>query len=82
MIAHFYFLINMKLRMFVNVSFHENCKNVSTKSKNCFEKKNIYSFISMNLRIIFKTFQKTDFLSKRLRTAIDANTGPSDDKKK
>ena len=36
----------------------------------------------MNLRIVFKTFQKTDFLLKRLRTAIDANTGRNDDKKR
>ena len=35
----------------------------------------------MDLRIVFKTFQKTDFFSKRLRTAINANTGRNDDKK-
>ena len=34
----------------------------------------------MNLRIVFKTFQKTDFFSKRLRIAIDANTGRDDDR--
>ena len=64
----------------MNVLFHENCKSVSAKSENCFEKKNIYSLVSMNLRIVLKTFQKTDPLLKRLRTAIDANTGRSDDK--
>ena len=36
----------------------------------------------MNLRTVFKTLQKTDFLPKRLRTAIGANTDQSDDKKK
>ena len=65
----------------MNVSFHENCKNVSTKSENCF-KKNVYSLVSMNLRIVFKTFQKTNFFLKRLRIAINANTGRSDDRKK
>ena len=44
------------------------------------KKKNVYSFVSMNLRTVFKTFQKTDFLLKRLRTAIDANTDQDDDK--
>ena len=36
----------------------------------------------MDLRIIFKAFQKTDFFLKRLQTAIDANTGRGDDRKK
>ena len=36
----------------------------------------------MNLRTVFKTFQKTDFFSKRLQTAINANTDQSDDKEK
>ena len=36
----------------------------------------------MNLRTVFKTFQKTDFFSKRLQTATDANTDRGDDKKK
>ena len=36
----------------------------------------------MNLRIVLKIFQKTDFFLKRLRTAIDANTGRNDDKKR
>ena len=36
----------------------------------------------MNLRTVFKTFQKTDFLLKKLWTAIDANTDPNDDRKK
>ena len=29
--------------------------------KTILKKKNVYSFISMNLRIVFKVFQKTDF---------------------
>ena len=66
----------------MNVLFHENCKSVFIKSENCFEKKNVYSSVSMNLRIVFKTFQKTDFFLKRLRTAIDANTDQNDDRKK
>ena len=66
----------------MNVSFHENCKDVSTKSENCFEKKNAYSFVSMNLCTVFKTFQKTDSLLKQLRTAIGANTDRGDDKEK
>ena len=45
------------------------------------KKKNIYSSISMNLRTVLKTFQKTDFFSEWLRTAIDANTDRGDDKK-
>ena len=36
----------------------------------------------MNLCIVFKAFQKTDFLLKRLRIAIDTNTDQSDDKEK
>ena len=36
----------------------------------------------MNLRTVFKTFQKTDPLPERLRTAIGANTDRSDDRKK
>ena len=36
----------------------------------------------MNLRIVFKSFQKTDFFSKQLQIAIDANTDQSDDKKR
>ena len=44
------------------------------------KKRNIYSPISMNLRTVFKTFQKTDPLSKQLRTTIGANTGRNDDK--
>ena len=36
----------------------------------------------MNLRIVFKTFQKTDFFLKQLRIVIDANTGRSDDRKR
>ena len=35
----------------------------------------------MNLRIVFKILQKTDFFPKRLRTATDANTGRGDDRK-
>ena len=66
----------------MNILFHENCKNVSTKSENCFEKKNVYSFVSMDLRTVFKIFQKIDFLLKRLRTAIGANTDRNDDRKK
>ena len=66
----------------MNISFHENCKSVSAKSKSCFEKKTIYSSVSMNLRTVFKTFQKTDFFLKRLRITINANTDQSDDKKK
>ena len=65
----------------MNIPFHKNRKSVSTKSENCFEKKNIYSSISMNLRIIFKILQKIDSFPKRLRTAISANTDQSDDKK-
>ena len=64
----------------MNISFHKNCKSVSTKSKNCFEKKNVYSPVSMNLRTVFKVFQKTDSLSEQLRTTIGVNTGRSDDK--
>ena len=66
----------------MNILFHENYKNISAKSENCFEKKNIYSPASMNLRIVFKIFQKTDFFLKRLRTATDANTDRGDDRKK
>ena len=66
----------------MNVLFYENCKNVSTNSKNCFEKKKVYSSVSMNLRIILKVFQKTDFFSKWLRTITDANTDRNDDRKK
>ena len=36
----------------------------------------------MNLCTVFKTFQKTDFLLKQLRIAIDANIGQSDDRKR
>ena len=36
----------------------------------------------MNLRTVFKTFQKTDSLPKQLRTTIGANTGRNDDKEK
>ena len=36
----------------------------------------------MNLRTVFKTFQKIDSLLKRLPTAIDANTGRSDNRKR
>ena len=50
--------------------------------KTVLKKKNVYSFVSIDLRIVFKTFQKTDSLSKRLRTAIDANTDRSDDREK
>ena len=66
----------------MNILFHENRKSVSTKSENCFEKKNVYSPVSMNLRIVFKIFQKTDFFSKRLRTAINANTDRNDDRER
>ena len=64
------------------LQFYKNCKSVSTKSKNCFEKKNVYSFVSMNLRIVLKILQKTDFFLKRQWTATDANTDQSDDRKK
>ena len=50
--------------------------------KTVLKKKNIYSPVSMNLRTVFKTFQKTDFFSKRLRTATDVNTDRGDDRKK
>ena len=66
----------------MNISFHENCKSVSTKSENCFEKKNVYLSVSMDLRTVLKAFQKTDSLSKQLRTTTDANTDRSDDRKK
>ena len=36
----------------------------------------------MNLRTVFKAFQKTDPLSEQLRTATDANTGRSDDRER
>ena len=36
----------------------------------------------MNLRTVFKAFQKTDSLPKRLRTAINANTDRGDDREK
>ena len=35
----------------------------------------------MNLRIVLKIFQKTDFFSKQLQIAINANTGRGDDRK-
>ena len=57
-------------------------KMFQQNQKTVLKKKNVYLFVSMNLRIVFKVFQKTDSFSKRLRTAIDANTGRSDDKKK
>ena len=50
--------------------------------KTVLKKKNIYSPVSMNLCTVFKTFQKTDSLPKRLRTAIDANTDQNDDREK
>ena len=50
--------------------------------KTVLKKKNVYSSISMNLRTVFKTFQKTDFLPKQLRTATDANTDRNDDREK
>ena len=55
--------------------FRQNLKTV-------LKKKNTYSLVSMNLRTVFKILQKTDFLPKQLRTAIDANTDQNDDKKK
>ena len=50
--------------------------------KTVLKKKNVYSSVSMNLRTVFKIFQKTDSLPKRLRTATDANIDQSDNKKK
>ena len=50
--------------------------------KTVLKKKNVSSPVSMNLRIIFKILQKTDFFLKRLQTAIDANTDQNDDKKR
>ena len=62
---------------------------ISWKLQKCFDKirklfwkKNVYSPVSTNLRTVFKTFQKTDLLPKRLQTAIDANTGRNDDRKR
>ena len=69
---------------YVSWTFHfmKTAKVFWQNQKTVLKKENIYSFVSMNLRIVFKTFQKTDFFSKRLRTAINANTDWSDDKKK
>ena len=50
--------------------------------KTVLKKKNVYSSVSMNLRIVLKTLQKTDPLSKQLQTAIGANIDRSDDKEK
>ena len=60
----------------------KTAKMFRQNQKTVLKKKNVYSSVSMNLRTIFKTFQKTDFLLKRLRIAIDANTDRGDDKKK
>ena len=56
--------------------FRQNQKTVLKK------KKNVYSSVSMNLRTVFKAFQKTDSLLKQLRTATHANTGRGDDKER
>ena len=50
--------------------------------KTVLKKENVYSFVSMNLCIVLKAFQKIDFFLKRLQTAIDANTDQGDDRKK
>ena len=60
----------------------KTAKMFRQNQKTVLKKKTIYSFVSMNLRIVFKIFQKTDFFPKRLRTVIDANTGRGDDKKR
>ena len=62
--------------------FMKTAKMFQQNQKTVLKKENAYSSVSMNLRIVFKTFQKTDFLPKRLWTAIGANTGWDDDKKK
>ena len=50
--------------------------------KTVLKKKNIYSSVLMNLRTVFKAFQKFDPLSKQLQTVIDANIGRSDDRER
>ena len=69
---------------YVSWTFHfiKIAKMFRQNQKTVLKKKKIYSFVSMNLRIVFKTFQKTDFFLKQLQTAINANTDQSDDKKK
>ena len=68
----------------VSWTFHfmKTAKMFRQNQKTVLKKKNVYSPVSMDLRTVFKVFQKTDSLSKRLWTAIDANTGQNNDKKK
>ena len=68
----------------VSWTFHfmKTAKIFWQNQKTVLKKKNVYSFISMNLRTVFKTFQKTDSFLKQLRTATDANTDRSDDRKR
>ena len=66
----------------VSWTFHfmKIAKVFRQNQKAVLKKKNAYSPVSIDLRIVFKTFQKTDFLPKRLRTATGANTGRGDDR--
>ena len=68
----------------VSWTFHfmKTAKVFRQNQKTVLKKKNVYSSVSMNLRTVFKIFQKTDSLPKRLWTAIGANTGRGDDRKR
>ena len=60
--------------------FMKIAKVFRQNQKTVLKKGDIYSPVSMNLRTVLKALQKTDSLSERLRTAINANTGRSDDR--
>ena len=59
--------------MGITKMFRQNQKTV-------LKKENVYSPVLMDLRTVLKALQKTDSLPKRLRTAINANTGRGDDR--